>query len=72
MMAVHGPSGVGVVADTYPAYESRAMFVLPIVIEAVFILMEEITDSDILRMDSCKRFDEIVPFVLPSSRLDDR
>jgi Sec-independent protein secretion pathway component TatC len=55
MMAVHGPSGVGVVAaSTYPASERRAMFVLSIVIEAVFTPMEEVIDSDILRMDSCK------------------
>jgi hypothetical protein len=37
-MAVHGPSGVGVVAaSTYPASERRAILVLPTVIEAVFI-----------------------------------
>lgn len=54
-MAVHGPSGVGVVAaSTYPAYERRAMLVLPTVIEAVFIPMEEVIDSYILRIDSSK------------------
>tara|TARA_R110002003_G_scaffold103_2_gene8117 strand:+ start:10256 stop:10420 length:165 start_codon:yes stop_codon:yes gene_type:complete len=54
-MAVHGPSGAGVVAaSTYPASERRAMLVLPTVIEAVFIPMEEVIDSDILHMDSCK------------------
>jgi hypothetical protein len=37
-MAVHGPSGVGVVAaSTYPASGRRAILVLPTVIKAVFI-----------------------------------
>ena len=54
-MATHGPSGVGVVADsTYPASERITTLVLPTVIEAVFIRMEELIDLDILRMDSCK------------------
>ena len=36
-MAVHGPSGVGVVAaSTYPASERRAILVLPTVIEASY------------------------------------
>jgi hypothetical protein len=54
-MAVHGPSGVGVVAtSTYPASECRAILVLPAVIEATFIPMEEVVDSDVLRMHLCK------------------
>ena len=54
-MAVHGPSGVGVVATSiYPASECRAILVLPAVIEATFIPMEEVVDSDVLRMHLCK------------------
>jgi hypothetical protein len=79
-MAFHGPSGADVVAaSAYPTFarnadisERRAMLVLPTVIEAVFISMEKVIDSDILRMDSCKSFNGIVPSMLPSSRSIDR
>ena len=55
MKTVHGPSGVGVVAaSTDPASERRAMLVLPTGIDTVFLPMEEVIDSNILRMDSCK------------------
>ena len=54
-MAVHGPSGVGVVAASpYPASERRAMLVLPTVMETVFIPIEDVINSDPLRMDLCK------------------